>query len=267
MDEAAEPLVTREITDNILRLRLNNPGRANVLSEAMLDALREAFEFAENEKSIRVVILAANGRIFCSGHDLKELNAARQNQDGGRENFARTMEKCSALMQQIVGLSKPVIADIRAVASAAGCQLIASCDLALATEEAKFSTPGVNIGLFCSTPMVAISRNVSNKHAMEMLLTGDFINAQRAAEIGLINQALPLEKIDAALEELAAKIASKSAMTLAIGKKAFYLQKELPLAQAYEYTSSVMVENMMKQDADEGIRAFIEKRSPEWRDE
>lgn len=267
MEKPTEPLVTREITNGILRLALNNPGGANALSEAMLDALHEAFEYAENEASVRVVILGANGKIFCPGHDLKELDAARKNEDGGRADFVEIMGKCSALMQRIIALPKPVIADVRAVASAAGCQLIASCDLALATTDARFSTPGVNIGLFCSTPMVAISRNVLNKHAMEMLLTGDFISAERAAEIGLINRAVTPDEIDQTLLDLAKKIASKSSVTVAIGKQAFYIQKELPLAEAYEYTSSVMVENMMKLDANEGIRAFIEKRSPEWRDE
>lgn len=267
MEKPVEPLVTKEVSSGILRLALNNPAGANALSEAMLDALHEAFEFAENETSVRVVILGSIGKIFCPGHDLKELDAARKDEDGGRADFARIMGKCSALMQRIIALPKPVIADIRTVASAAGCQLIASCDLALATMEARFSTPGVNIGLFCSTPMVAISRNISNKHAMEMLLTGDFISAERAAEIGLINRAVAPEKIDQALSELAKKIASKSSVTVAIGKQAFYIQKELPLAEAYEYTSLVMVENMMKLDANEGIRAFIEKRPPDWRDE
>lgn len=265
--ETARSLVSLKKSDAILRLSLNNPDGANALSEAMIDDLHEAFEIAENDKEIRVVILGAVGRIFCPGHDLKELDAARKNDDGGRADFARIMGKCSALMQQIIALSKPVIADVRAVASAAGSQLVASCDLALATREAKFSTPGVNIGLFCSTPMVALSRNISNKHAMEMLLTGDFLSAERAAEIGLINRAVPADEIDAALDELAKKIASKSKLTVSIGKRAFYHQKELPLAEAYEYTSAVMVENMMKLDANEGIRAFIEKRQPDWRDE
>jgi len=238
----------------------------SALSEIMIDDLQEAFEIAENEKDVRVVILGAAGKIFCPGHDLKELDAVRKNDDGGRADFVRVMGKCSALMQRIIGLSKPVIADVRAVASAAGCQLVASCDLALATTDAKFSTPGVNIGLFCSTPMVALSRNISNKHAMEMLLTGDFLSAERAAAIGLINRAVPADEIDDALDELANKIASKSTVTVSIGKRAFYHQKDLPLSEAYEYTSAVMVENMMKLDADEGIRAFIEKRPPQWRD-
>ncbi|MBL4727178.1 MAG: enoyl-CoA hydratase [Rhizobiaceae bacterium] len=265
--ETTRSLIAQEKSGAILRLSLNNPDGANALSEAMIDELHAAFDNAEKDTDIRVVILSANGRIFCPGHDLKELDAARKNDDGGREDFARIMGKCSTLMQGIIGLSKPVIADVRAVASAAGCQLVASCDLALATIEARFSTPGVNIGLFCSTPMVAISRNVSNKHAMEMLLTGDFLSAERAAEIGLINRAIPADEIDEALDELAKKIASKSTVTVSIGKRAFYHQKELPLSEAYEYTSSVMVENMMKLDANEGIRAFIEKRAPDWRDE
>lgn len=265
--ETTRSLVTLKKSNGLLRLFLNNPDGANALSEAMIDDLHEAFEIAENDSDVRVVILGAIGRIFCPGHDLKELDAARKNDDGGRTDFTRIMDKCSALMQRIIGLSKPVIADVRAVASAAGCQLVASCDLALATPDAKFSTPGVNIGLFCSTPMVAISRNISNKHAMEMLLTGDFLSAERAAEIGLINRAIPADEIDAALDKLAKKIASKSTVPVSIGKRAFYHQKELPLAEAYEYTSSVMVENMMKLDANEGIRAFIEKRTPDWRDE
>ena len=252
--------------DGILRLTLNDAARRNALSEAMLDALADAIASAGADKAVRIVVLAANGPAFSAGHDLKELTAARSAPDGGREIFARIMGKCSALMQAIVACPKPVIARVTGVATAAGCQLVASCDLALAAETARFSTPGVHIGLFCSTPMVALSRNVSNKHAMEMLLTGDMIPAPRAAEIGLINHSVPEDALEAATLEMARKIASKSAMTLATGKSAFYAQAEMPLAEAYDYASRVMVENMLARDAEEGIGAFIEKRAPVWED-
>ncbi len=252
--------------EGILRLTLNDVKRRNALSEAMLAALGAAFDEASDDPSVRVIILSANGPAFCAGHDLKEMTAGRSKPDGGRAYFASVMSMCGGVMQGIVNCQKPVIAEVTGIATAAGCQLVASCDLALAAESAQFSTPGVHIGLFCSTPMVALSRNVSNKHAMEMLLTGDMTSAARAAEIGLVNRVVSEDMLQAAVLEMAGKIASKSSMTLATGKRAFYAQREMPLSQAYDYASQVMVENMMARDAEEGIGAFIEKRQPRWQD-
>jgi enoyl-CoA hydratase/carnithine racemase len=252
--------------DGILRLTLNDVKRRNALSEAMLGALGNAFEAAGNDPAVRVIVLASNGPSFCAGHDLKEMTAARSGPDGGRAYFEMVMGLCSGVMQGIVNCPKPVIAEVTGVATAAGCQLVASCDLAIAAETAQFSTPGVHIGLFCSTPMVALSRNVANKHAMEMLLTGDMTPAVRAAEIGLVNRVLPVDALQDATTEMARKIASKSSMTLATGKRAFYAQREMPLADAYDYASQVMVDNMLARDAEEGIGAFIAKRAPQWQD-
>lgn len=251
----------------ILRLTLNAPSRRNALSEAMLAALGAAFSEAGADPSVRVVILAANGPAFCAGHDLKEMTAGRSGPDRGRAYFAKVMTLCSSVMQAIVTCPKPVIAEVAGVATAAGCQLVASCDLAVAADTAQFGTPGVNIGLFCSTPMVALSRNVSNKHAMEMLLTGDMMSAGRAAEIGLVNRTAAPDVLEDVTLEMARKIASKSSMTLATGKRAFYAQREMPLSAAYEYASGVMVENMLARDAEEGIGAFVEKRTPQWQDQ
>lgn len=250
----------------ILRLTLNDGRRRNPLSEAMLTALRSAFDQAGNNPDVRVIILAADGPAFSAGHDLKEMTAGRDHEDRGRAYFSKVMEMCSGVMQAIVNCPKPVIAEVDGIATAAGCQLVASCDLAVASENAQFSTPGVHIGLFCSTPMVALSRNVANKYAMEMLLTGDMISAQRASEIGLINRVTTSSDLQQTTEEVAAKIASKSSMTLAVGKKAFYAQREMSLADAYGYASDVMVQNMLARDAEEGIGAFIEKRKPVWQD-
>ncbi len=252
--------------DGILRLTLNDVKRRNALSEAMLDTLRTAIADAGRNPSVRVIILAANGPAFCAGHDLKELTARRRDYDGGKAYFAEVMALCSGAMLGIVACPKPIIAEVKGIATAAGCQLVASCDLAIAAETAQFSTPGVHIGLFCSTPMVALSRNVSNKHAMEMLLTGDMTPATRAAEIGLVNRVVSEASLRQATSEMALKIASKSSMTLATGKRAFYAQREMPLADAYDYASKVMVENMLATDAEEGIGAFIEKRIPQWQD-
>lgn len=252
--------------DGILRLTLNDVRRRNALSEAMLTKLGAAFAEAATTPAVRVIVLAAHGPAFCAGHDLKELTAGRAAPDGGKAYFARIMALCSGVMQAIVTCPKPVIAEVTGVATAAGCQLVASCDLAIAATTANFSTPGVHIGLFCSTPMVALSRNIANKHAMEMLLTGDMTSATRAAEIGLVNRAVPLQELTAVTMDMARKIASKSSLTLATGKRAFYEQREMPLAQAYDHASAVMVDNMLAFDAAEGIGAFIEKRAPRWQD-
>lgn len=252
--------------DGILRLTLNASDKRNALSEAMLDALGKAFADAGTDPAVRVIVLAANGPAFCAGHDLKEMTAGRSGADRGHAYFTGVLTQCSAVMQGIVGCPKPVIAEVAGIATAAGCQLVASCDLAIAAETAQFSTPGVHIGLFCSTPMVALSRNVAHKHAMEMLLTGDMIPAARAGEIGLVNRCVPAGALQDEVMQLARKIASKSRMTLATGKRAFYAQAEMPLAAAYDYATRVMVDNMLARDAEEGIGAFIEKRAPQWQD-
>jgi enoyl-CoA hydratase/carnithine racemase len=260
------PVLLRERQGDVALLVLNRPSARNSLSEAVLQALSSALMEIANDRAVRAVVVAANGPAFCAGHDLKELASRRTDADGGRAYFRHIMQTCSAMMQQIVNLPQPMIAAVQGVASAAGCQLVASCDLAIASEAAKFATPGVDIGLFCSTPMVALSRNVPRKLAMEMLLTGDMVEAKRAAEIGLVNRLVaPGEERKAALN-LAQKIASKSSYVQKIGKQAFYRQLEMPLADAYAYASEVMTENMMARDAEEGICAFIEKRKPTWED-
>jgi enoyl-CoA hydratase/carnithine racemase len=261
-----EQILLREDHAGIAVLTLNRQQARNSLSEAMLEALSDALTAIARERAVRAVILAANGPAFSAGHDLKELNAHRSDKDRGREFFKRIMGLCSGVMQQIVALPQPVIAAVQATATAAGCQLVASCDLAVASRSAKFATPGVNIGLFCSTPMVALSRNVSRKHAMEMLLTGELISAEDAARIGLVNHVVAGGHERAEAMKLAEKIAAKSTLTVKIGKETFYRQAEMPLAEAYKYASEVMVENMLARDAEEGITAFIEKRNPNWQD-
>ncbi len=260
-------LVKTELKDSVYSITLDHHERRNALSLAMLNAIQEALNIAQDSAEARVITVGATGAVFCPGHDLKELTAARSNEDNGRQFFADTMRLCSSVMQQIVNHPLPVIADVRGIATAAGCQLVASCDLAVATNEASFATPGVNIGLFCSTPMVALSRNVPNKNAMEMLLTGEPISANRAMEVGLINKTAAADEIDDVLKWYTDRICSKSSKTLKIGKQAFYNQKQMKLGEAYDYCSDVMVENMLIHDAEEGINAFIEKRKPEWRDE
>jgi enoyl-CoA hydratase/carnithine racemase len=247
-------------------LTLNRPAARNSLSETLLGALDEALRAIAKDDSVRAVVLAANGPAFCAGHDLKELTSRRSDADGGRAYFQQIMNSCSTMMQRIVALPQPVIAAVQGVASAAGCQLVASCDLAIASTQAGFATPGVDIGLFCSTPMVALSRNVPRKHAMGMLLTGDTISAEKAAAIGLVNEVVGAGQEHARAIELARQVASKSSHVIGIGKAAFYRQIELPLAEAYAYASKVMTENMMARDAEEGICAFIEKRDPSWED-
>lgn len=260
-------LLLRDLDDEgVLRLTLNDMVRRNALSEAMLEQLAAALDEASGNPDVRVIVLAANGPAFCAGHDLKELTAARAAPDRGRALFVRVMSTCAGVMQAIVASPKPVIAEVGGVATAAGCQLVASCDLVVAAETARFCTPGVSIGLFCSTPMVALSRNVSNKHAMEMLLTGDMVSAPRAAEIGLVNHAVAADELTGVTMSMARQIASRSQMTLATGKQAFYAQREMSLADAYAYASDVMVDNMLAQDAEEGISAFLEKRPPAWQD-
>jgi len=264
--ETSAPVLLRERDGDVAILALNRPQARNSLSQALLIALSEAFTEIAADKSVRAVVLAAEGTAFCAGHDLKELTARRADADGGRDYFRQIMTISSGMMQMIVNLPQPVIAAVQGPASAAGCQLVASCDLALASPDAKFATPGVDIGLFCSTPMVALSRNVARKHAMEMLLTGNMVSADDAARIGLINRVVTQGEERQAAIALAKEIAGKSSYVLKIGKQAFYRQAELGLAAAYAYASEVMTENMMARDAEEGICAFIEKREAKWED-
>jgi enoyl-CoA hydratase/carnithine racemase len=259
-------ILLQETIGAIAVLTLNRPAARNSLSEAMITSLHAALKEIADDASVRAVVIAAQGPAFCAGHDLKELTARRSDADGGRAYFAWIMNACSAMMQAIVGLPKPVVASVQGIATAAGCQLVASCDLAIASEAASFATPGVDIGLFCSTPMVALSRNVGRKQAMEMLLTGEPVPALRAREIGLVNRVVPAGTERAAAIALAEKVARKSAHTVKLGKAAFYRQAEMGLAEAYRFAAEVMTENMMARDAEEGICAFIEKREPRWQD-
>lgn len=261
---AKAQLLLREDADGIATLTLNRPEARNPLSEAMLAALSETLAAVANDRSVRAVVLAAAGPVFSAGHDLKEMSARRADPDRGRAYFADIVGRCSGVMQQITALPQPVIAAVEGTATAAGCQLVASCDLAVAGEAARFCTPGVHIGLFCSTPMVALSRNLSAKHAMEMLLLGEMVPAQDAARMGLVNRVVPAGEALAEAKRLAAIIASKSAATVKVGKRAFYEQREMGLKTAYDHASAVMVENMLARDAEEGIGAFMEKRQPDW---
>jgi enoyl-CoA hydratase/carnithine racemase len=264
------PILLRETLTSTLGsiavLTLNRPASRNSLSEAMIGELHAALDDIRDDASIRAVVIAANGPAFSAGHDMKELTARRGDPDRGRAYFAQMMNACSAMMQAIVHLPQPVVAAVQAIATAAGCQLVASCDLAIASEAAGFATPGVDIGLFCSTPMVALSRNVPRKQAMEMLLTGEPIPAATARDIGLINRVVAAGSERDAAIALAQKVALKSAYTVKLGKAAFYRQAEMSLSDAYRYAAEVMTENMMARDAEEGIGAFIEKREPKWQD-
>ena len=252
---------------SILRLVLDDPNNKNALSKDMMSQLKKLLIKASSDDSIKVIIIAAVGDVFCSGHNLKDITEARKNEDEGRAYFLDLFNLCSSLMQMIVNFPKPVIAEIDGIATAAGCQLVASCDLAIASDSSKFATPGVNIGLFCSTPMVALSRNVSKKDAMKMLLTGDMIDAAEAKRISLINDHVSPEKLNDSVMSLAKKIATKPLSTVKIGKEAFYRQHEMSLTEAYVYTSKVMTENSLADDAKEGIASFLEKRDPIWKDE
>ncbi|MEM8973714.1 MAG: enoyl-CoA hydratase [Pseudomonadota bacterium] len=248
----------------IALLTLNRPKPRNALSLSMIAALTDAVAKVSEDRSISAVILAANGPGFCAGHDLKEMTARRTDGDRGRAFFEETMHACATMMQSIVRSPKPFIAAVHGIATAAGCQLVATCDLAVASTEAQFATPGVNIGLFCSTPMIALSRNVSRKQAMEMLLLGDMLSAEDAKTHGLVNRVTAPADLMSEARNLADQIASKSPLTVAIGKEAFYNQLEMPLSEAYDYAAGVMVKNMLARDAEEGIGAFIEKRTPVW---
>ena len=257
----SEAMLLCEDRNGIRTLTLNNPAARNALSGAMMAALHDAFIAAGSEPAVRVVILAANGPAFCAGHDLKEI---RGNSDPAFH--ARLLDQCVALMLAIVRCPKPVIARVHAIATAAGCQLVASCDLAVAVDSAQFATPGVNIGLFCSTPMVALSRNLGRKHAMEMLLTGELLDAETAWRMGLVNRVVEAGYLDVTVAQFAERIAAKSSYTLAVGKEAFYAQAEMSLEHAYRHCAAVMVQNLQANDAREGIEAFIQKRPACWQD-
>src|SRR3954452_19773845 len=260
------PILLQENLGTIRLLTLNRPAARNSLSEGLIAELHGALKQIHDDNSVRAVVIAANGPAFSAGHDMKELTERRSDADRGRAYFGQIMNACSTMMQAVVHLPKPVVAAVQGIATAAGCQLVASCDLAVASEAAGFATPGVDIGLFCSTPMVALSRNVPRKQAMEMLLTGEPVSAHTARDIGLVNRVVPAgQQRDAAIA-LAQKVALKSAYTVKLGKEAFYRQAEMSLAAAYRYAAEVMTENMMARDAEEGIGAFIEKREPKWED-
>lgn len=263
---ASEPILLRQEIDDVTVLTLNRPQFSNALSETMLSALSDALTAVANNQGVRTVVLAANGSAFCAGHDLKELTGRRSDPDGGRAFFERMWEACGAVMQAIVHLPQPVIAAVQGPATAAGCELVANCDLAIASTLAKFATPGVNIGLFCSTPMIPLTRNIARKHAMEMLFTGDMMSAEDAFRFGLVNRVVAPKTERAAALTIARKIASKSATAMRIGKKAFYQQVDMGLADAYGHAARIMVDNMLKDDANEGIRAFLEKRPAKWKD-
>ncbi|HEX3863820.1 MAG TPA: enoyl-CoA hydratase [Stellaceae bacterium] len=256
-----ETLLRETLADGVLRLTLNRPTARNALSVGLMGELSKALDRAAANKAARVVVIAGAGPAFCAGHDLREMR-----EDTSRDYYQRVFAQCSALMQQIVHLPKPVIAEVHGIATAAGCQLVATCDLAVAAADARFATPGVNIGLFCSTPMVALTRAVGRKAAMEMLLTGDLIDAATAKSIGLVNRVVPAAELTAASMALALQIAGKSALSLAIGKEAFYRQAECDLAGAYNYAAEAMTTNMLARDAAEGIDAFLAKRPPVWQD-
>ena len=258
-------LVIRQDSGAVRHLTLNNPDKLNPLSDAMIAALVAEFEALAQDDSMRAVVLKGAGRAFCAGHDLREMTAMRQAEDGGAAAFATLFDRCAAMMTAIRDLPQPVIAEVHGMATAAGCQLVASCDMAVAAEDTRFGVNGVNIGLFCSTPMVALSRNVPRKQAFEMLTTGAFIDAARAREIGLVNRVVPADALAAETAALADTVAEKLRAAVRIGKRAFYEQIEMGLDAAYAYTGQVMVENMLDRGAEEGITAFLEKRKPDWR--
>jgi enoyl-CoA hydratase/carnithine racemase len=260
----AENLVMRDDADAVRTLTLNDPGRLNALSESMITGLAAAFADTAEDASVRVVVLRGAGRAFCAGHDLREMTAARMAEDGGRAHFAAQFERTSRLMLSIPRLPQPVIAEVHGIATAAGCQLAASCDLVVAAEGTRFGVNGVDVGLFCSTPMVALTRVMGRKRTFELLVTGEFVEAEEARELGLVNRVVPAEALGAATRALAATIAGKLGPALRIGKRAFYDQAELPVDQAYELAGKVMAENMMLDETAEGISAFLEKRRPGW---
>ena len=260
----SDKLLHRKDTDAITTLTLNSPNSLNALSNDMLDKLQFELDSLKRDPNIRVIIINGSGKAFCAGHDLKEMTLSRQDKDGGKAAFKALFDKCSKMMQTIPTLPQPVIAKVHGIATAAGCQLVASCDLAVADEDTKFGVNGVNIGLFCSTPMVALSRNIPRKKVFEMLTTGEFIDSKTAFTLGLINKIASASQLNTETLKLAQKIESKLGSAVKIGKEAFYKQIAMPLDQAYQYTGDVMVGNMLHRDTEEGVSAFIEKRDPKW---
>ena len=258
-------LLERQVSEGIAHLLMNAPDRLNALSDEMIAELRAALDDIADDPEIRVVVLSGEGRAFCAGHDLKQMQQGRQAKDRGQAYFKDLFERCSALMSRIKTLPQPVVAQVHGIATAAGCQLVATCDLAIAADDTRFGVNGVNVGLFCSTPMVALSRNTPRKHAFEMLTTGSFISAPRAQELGLINRYVPAADLASATKDYAAMVADKLSVAVKIGKRAFYEQLEMPVEEAYRFTGNVMVENMLHRDTEEGIAAFIEKRDPNWK--
>ena len=258
-------LILTEIKDNVFYITLNNPSSQNTLSLNIINILNEIILDSAKNNEIKVIIIRSVGKIFSAGHNLKEISLHRQDGDKGLKFFTTLISSCSNLMLNIINNPKPVIAEVNGIATAAGCQLVASCDLAYASDKAYFATPGVNIGLFCSTPMVALSRVVKNKNSMEMLLTGEMIDAKKAEQISLINNYFDENSLSNQVNVIAKKITSKSSLTLKIGKKAFYAQTQMNVKDAYKYSSEIMIKNMMEYDAEEGINAFIDKRKPKWK--
>ncbi|QPH53554.1 enoyl-CoA hydratase [Pontivivens ytuae] len=258
-------ILLREDADGIATLTLNQPEKLNPLSEAMLAALQGQFDALMEDRGTRAVVIRGAGKAFCAGHDLREMAAGRQAEDGGAAYFRELFAQCARMMTTIPKLPQPVIAEVHGIATAAGCQLVASCDMAVAAETARFGVNGVNIGLFCSTPMVALSRNIPRKHAFEMLTTGGFVDAERAGELGLVNRVVPEAELSGAAQELAKTVAAKLASAVRVGKRAFYDQLEMGLEDAYAYTGEVMALNMADADTAEGIAAFLEKRDARWK--
>lgn len=257
-------ILERRDTDAVCHLHLNAPERLNALSDEMLAALQEQIDALHDDRSVRVVVISGAGKAFCAGHDLKQMTAGRQAEDGGKAYFKDLFDRCARVMTGVQRLPQPVIAQVHGIATAAGCQLVASCDMAVAAEGTRFGVNGVNIGLFCSTPMVALSRNIPRKQAFEMLVTGQFIDAHRAEALGLVNKVVPAEDLADATHEMAQLVANKLGAAVKIGKQAFYEQVQMGLDDAYAYTGQVMVENMLYRDTEEGIAAFLEKRPPDW---
>ena len=257
-------ILERHDTGAVAHLNMNNPERLNALSDEMLVALQAEFDALKTNRDIRAIILSGSGKAFCAGHDLKQMTTGRQAEDGGKSYFKDLFDRCARMMTTIQTLPQPVIAQVHGIATAAGCQLVASCDLAIADTNTRFGVNGVNIGLFCSTPMVALSRNIPRKQAFEMLTTGQFINADRAASLGLINRAVAPDALADQTQAMAQDLAGKLGAAVKIGKQAFYQQLQMPLDQAYAYTGDVMVENMLYRDTEEGISAFLDKRDPDW---
>ncbi len=257
-------LLERHDAGGIVTLTMNAPARLNALSDAMLADLQAQMDQLHTDTAARVVVLKGSGKAFCAGHDLKEMTAGRQAEDGGKAYFADLFKRCSRVMTGLQKLPQPVIAQAHGIATAAGCQLVASCDMAVAAEGTKFGVNGVNIGLFCSTPMVALSRNIPRKRAFEMLTTGQFIGADEAQALGLINRVAAPDNLDTVTQELAQTVAAKLGAAVKIGKQAFYEQLQMPIESAYDYAGDVMVQNMLYRDTAEGISAFLEKRPPDW---